>query len=99
MPRLLEVCRSSGEAQRLQGFPELRPSRNNSYGVPWSAEHLGSWTASLSMRALTLRGSLGSGCRSTPSAWTEESSSGPRRRPARCQSQRRRWPIRSKAFF
>ena len=38
----------------------------------------------------------GLGCRSMPSAWTAESSSGPRRRPARCRSQRRRWLICSK---
>ena len=39
------------------------------------------------------RGMTGSGCRSTPNAWTAESSSGPRRWPARCRSQRHRWLI------
>src|SRR6266850_137536 len=35
-------------------------------------------------------------CRSMPSAWSMASSSGPPRRPARCRSRRRRWPICSK---
>ena len=36
-------------------------------------------------------GMMASVCRCTPSAWTAASSSGPRRRMARCRSQRRRW--------
>ena len=36
-------------------------------------------------------GMMASACRCTPSAWTAGSSSGPRRHPARCRSQRRRW--------
>src|SRR5262245_10796996 len=35
-------------------------------------------------------------CRFTPSGWSAESSPGPRRRPARCRSRRRRWPICSR---
>ena len=38
-------------------------------------------------------GMMASACRYMPSAWTAESSSGPRRHPARYRSQRRRWLI------
>src|SRR5438874_9711622 len=36
-------------------------------------------------------GMMASACRCTPSAWTAEGSSGPRRHRARCRSQRPRW--------
>jgi len=36
-------------------------------------------------------GMMASACRCTPSGWTAASSSGPRRHPAQCRSQRPRW--------
>ncbi len=43
-------------------------------------------------KLIKFSGTMVSACRSTPSGWSAESSSGLRRRPARCQSLQRRWP-------